>query len=63
MEGEQFFSYVQVIKDATLVIRINESEAEVVERVVEGLTPTQRVHSFSSPTFLLPTTRTIRDSG
>jgi len=40
-EGEHFFSYVQEIKDAALVLRINESEAQVVEGVVEGLTPTQ----------------------
>ena len=30
------------MKDVALVLRINESEAQLVERVVEGLTPTQR---------------------
>ena len=47
-EGEHFFSYVQAIKDAALLLRLNESEAQVVERVVEGLTPTQRARLFSS---------------
>jgi len=48
--GEQFSNYVQVIKDAALVLRINECEAQLVERVVEGLTPTQRVRFvFQSP--------------
>jgi len=42
---------VQAIKDAALVLRINESEAQVVERVVEVLTLTQRVRFiFQSPT-------------
>jgi len=40
--GEQFSNYVQAIKDAVLVLRINESKAHVVEKVVEGLMPTQR---------------------
>jgi hypothetical protein len=47
--GEQFSNYVQAIKDAALVLRISDSEAQVVERVVEGLTPTQRAHFFSQP--------------
>ena len=58
-EGEHFFSYVQAIKDAALVLRINESEAQVVERIVEALSV---LVLFSSPTFLLPTFRTISDS-
>jgi hypothetical protein len=32
---------VQSIRDAALVFRISEYEAQVVERIVEGLTPTQ----------------------
>jgi len=48
--GEHFSNYVQAIKVAALVLRISESEAQVVERVVEGLTPTQRAHFvFQSP--------------
>jgi hypothetical protein len=31
--------YVQALHDAALVLRISEAEAQVVERVVEGLTP------------------------
>jgi hypothetical protein len=41
LEDEHFSTYVQAIKDAALVLCINESENQVVERVVEGLTPTQ----------------------
>jgi len=48
--GEQFSNYVQAIKDAALVLRINKSEEQVVERAVEGLTPTQRARFvFQSP--------------
>jgi len=48
--GEQFSNYVQTIKYVTLVLRINENEAQVVERVLEGLTPTQRARFiFQSP--------------
>ena len=48
--GEQFSNYVPAIKDAALVLRINKSEAQVVERAVEGLTPTQRARFvFQSP--------------
>jgi len=48
-QGEHFFSYVQVIKDAALVLRINESEAQLVERIIEGLTPTQRARFVFQP--------------
>jgi len=41
-EGEHFFSYVQAIRDAALVLRINENEAQAVQRIIEGLTSTQR---------------------
>jgi hypothetical protein len=48
--GEQFSNYVQAMKDAALVLRINESEAQIVERVVERLTSTQRARFvFQSP--------------
>jgi len=48
--GEQFCNYVQAIKDVALVLHINESEAQVVERVV-GLTPTQCTRFvFQTPT-------------
>jgi hypothetical protein len=49
-EGESFPMYVQSIKDAALVLRIEESEAQVVERVVEGLTLVQLAHFvFQAP--------------
>jgi hypothetical protein len=55
-EGESFPMYVQSIKDATIVLRIEESEAQVVKRVVEGLTSTPtRSFCFPSSTFLLQT--------
>ena len=48
--GEQFSNYVQAIKDAALALRINKSEAQAVERVVEGHTHTQRARFvFHSP--------------
>ena len=34
--------YVQAVRDAALVLRITESEAEVVARIVQGLNPIQR---------------------
>ena len=48
-EGEHFSNYVQAIKDAALVLRISESEAQIVERVVEGLTPTKRACFIFQP--------------
>ena len=47
--GGQFSNYVQAIKDAAFVLRISESEAQVVESVSEGLPPTQLFVSFSGP--------------
>ena len=41
-EGESPATYVQSIRDAALVLRISENKAQVVERIVEGLAPTQR---------------------
>jgi hypothetical protein len=41
-EGEHFFTYVQAIRDAALVLRIKDNEAQVVQRIIEGLTPMQR---------------------
>lgn len=41
-EGESLATYVQSIRDATLVFRIRETEAQVVERIIEGLKATQR---------------------
>ena len=40
---------MQAIKSAVLVLRISESEAQVVGRVVEGFTPTQRARFFFQP--------------
>ena len=48
MVGEHFVKYVQAIKYAALVLRISESEAQVVERVV-GLTPTRRARFVFQP--------------
>ena len=41
-EGESLEGYVNAIKDAALVLRINDSEAELVPRIVEGFTSNQR---------------------
>ena len=41
-QDEHFFSYVEAIRDAALVLRIKEKEAQAVQRILEGLTPTQR---------------------
>jgi hypothetical protein len=40
-EGESLANYIQAVKDAALILRIVETEAQVVGRIVEGLTPTQ----------------------
>ena len=61
--GEHFSNYVQAIKDAALVLHISESEAQVLERVVEGLAYPACSFCFPAPTFLLPTIRTIIHSG
>lgn len=49
LEEESFSNYVQAIKDAGLVLRINEREAQVVERIIEGLTPNQRARFVFQP--------------
>jgi len=41
-QDEHFFSYVEAITDVALVLRIKENEAQAVQRIIEGLTPTQR---------------------
>jgi hypothetical protein len=41
-EGEPFANYVQSIEDAALVLHIRENETQVLERILEGLTPIQR---------------------
>jgi len=38
-EGESLATCVESIKDAALVLRTTENEAQVVERIVEGITP------------------------
>jgi len=49
-EGESLEVYVNAIKDAALVLRINDSEAELVVRIVEGFTSNQRTQLiFQSP--------------
>jgi hypothetical protein len=40
--SESLPNYIQSIRDAALVLRINKSESEVVQRIVEGLNPMQR---------------------
>ena len=41
-EQESLAMYVQAVREAALVLRITESEAEVVARIVQGLNPVQR---------------------
>jgi hypothetical protein len=41
-EGEQLTVYIQAIKDAAAVLRIAETEEEMIARIVDGLSPTQR---------------------
>ena len=49
-EGESYANYVQSNKDAVLVLRIRENEAQVVELTIECLTPTQRARFvFQAP--------------
>jgi hypothetical protein len=51
-EGEPLATYVQSIRDAGLMLRIRETEAQVVERIVEGLTPAHRArYDFQAPPF------------
>jgi hypothetical protein len=55
VEGKSLATYLQSVRNAALVLRISENEALVVERIVEGLTPTQRARFvFQAPpsTFL-----------
>jgi hypothetical protein len=40
-EAEPLARYIQSIRDAALVFRIDETESQVVARIVEGLSPTQ----------------------
>jgi hypothetical protein len=40
--GEPLPRYIQSIRDAALVFQINDTESQVVARIVEGLTPSQR---------------------
>jgi hypothetical protein len=40
-EGESLSMYVQSIRDAALVLRITETKTQIVQRIGEGLTPTQ----------------------
>jgi len=49
-EGEPLEVYVNAIEDAALVLRINDSEAELVARIVEGFNSNQRARLiFQSP--------------
>jgi hypothetical protein len=49
-EGESLANYIQAVRDAALILRIVETEAQVVGRIVEGLTPTQRARFvFQAP--------------
>jgi hypothetical protein len=40
--SESLGSYIQSVREAALVLRIQETEPQVVERIIEGLTPNQR---------------------
>jgi hypothetical protein len=49
-EGESLANYIQAGRDAALILRIVETEAQVVGRIVEGLTPIQRARFvFQAP--------------
>jgi hypothetical protein len=49
-EGESLSMYIQSVKNAALVLRIKESESEVVNRILEGLIMTQRARFvFQAP--------------
>jgi hypothetical protein len=49
-EKEPLALYVQFVRDAALIFPINETESQVVGRIVEGLTPTQRARFvFQAP--------------
>jgi hypothetical protein len=49
-EDESLSTYIQSVKDAALVLRIKESETEVVNRILEGLAMTQRARFvFQAP--------------
>jgi hypothetical protein len=49
-EGESLANYIQAVRDAALILRIVDTEAQVVGRIVEGLTPTQRARFvFQAP--------------
>jgi hypothetical protein len=49
-EGESLAMYCQSVKDAALLFQIQESEAQVIGRIVEGLTPSQRARFvFQNP--------------
>lgn len=53
-EGEPLATHMQSIRDAALMLRIRENEAQVVEQIVEGLTPLQRTRFvFQAPPSLL----------
>jgi hypothetical protein len=40
--NETLASYIQSVREAALVLRITETESQVVARIIEGLTPNQR---------------------
>jgi hypothetical protein len=48
-EGESLVNYSQAVRDAALILRIVETEPQVVGRIVEGLTPTQRARFVFQP--------------
>jgi hypothetical protein len=41
-EGESFSRYIQAIRHAAKFLRIQESETQIVQRIIEGNTPNQR---------------------
>lgn len=51
--GEPLAAYVRAVRDAALVLRIEESESQTVARIVEGFTPDQRARFLFQT---LPTT-------
>jgi hypothetical protein len=48
-DGEPFSVYVQSIQDATKVLRVDESEEQIVQHIVEGLTSEQHARFIFQP--------------
>jgi hypothetical protein len=43
VDNEPLSAYIHCVREAALILRIQETEAQVVARIIEGLTQAQRV--------------------